>query len=119
MSSKLSNYLRTYRKRTGLSQQEVAFLFGCRFGTKVSRYERFARKPSLRTALTYGVIFQVPLKELFAGIYEQAKRDVAKRARKLLRRLAGQQASERKVAALKAIIEPPLDDLRWEPVSHL
>lgn len=118
MSSKLTNYLRTYRKRSGLTQQEVAFLLGCRFGAKVSRYERFVREPSLRTALAYEVIFNAKLKELFAGIYEQVERNVAKRARMLVRRLASQPKSERKLAALKAIAEPPLDDLRWEPISH-
>ena len=37
---KLENYLRTYRKRSGLTQREVAFLVGCRNGAQVSRYER-------------------------------------------------------------------------------
>jgi len=37
MSHKLQNYLRTYRKRNSLSQDEMAFLLGCQSGTKVSR----------------------------------------------------------------------------------
>ncbi|MBI1818668.1 MAG: helix-turn-helix transcriptional regulator [Deltaproteobacteria bacterium] len=118
MSSKLTNYLRTFRKRSGLSQEEVAFLLGCRFGAKVSRYERFEREPNLRTALSYEVIFHTKVHELFAGIYEQVERDAGKRARRLARRLAKQHVSERKLAALKAITEPPSDDLRWEPIVH-
>ena len=55
MSHKLQNYLRTYRKRSGLSQDEVAFLLGCQTGAKVSRYEPFARKPSLETLFAYEV----------------------------------------------------------------
>ena len=45
MASYLHNYLRTYRKRAGLSQAEVAFLLGCHSGAKVSRYEHAARRP--------------------------------------------------------------------------
>jgi transcriptional regulator with XRE-family HTH domain len=69
MSYKLENYLRTYRKRSGLSQDEMAFLLGCQNGTKVSRYERFARKPNLETLFAYEVVFGAPARELFAGVY--------------------------------------------------
>jgi transcriptional regulator with XRE-family HTH domain len=71
MSSKLKNYLRTYRKRAGLSQDEMAFLLGCRSGSKVSRYECFARQPGLETALAYKIIFRVPTCELFGGVFQQ------------------------------------------------
>ena len=50
-------------------------------GTKASRYERFARIPSLETALAYEVIFGVPVRELFAGVYERAERATARRVR--------------------------------------
>lgn len=117
--STLPNYLRTYRKRSGLSQDEVAFLLGCHFGTKVSRYERFEREPNLRTALTYEIIFRIDLSELFAGIYQQVERDAAKRARTLERSLARQDKVERKLAALKLIADPPPDDLVWEPIPQV
>jgi len=63
VSHKLENYLRTYRKQSGLSQDEVAYLLGCQNGTKVSRYERFARKPSLETLFAYEVVFGAPARE--------------------------------------------------------
>src|SRR3989442_14407584 len=69
---KLENYLRTYRKRSGLTQREVAFLVGCRNGAQVSRYEKRRRLPPLRTALACEAAFGVPVSELFAGL-----RDVA------------------------------------------
>ncbi len=117
--SKLTNYLRTYRRRAGFSQDEVAFLLGCRRSDNTSRYERFLHEPTLRAAMGYEVIFRTKLKELFAGIYEQVERDAIKRARKLLRGLVGKPASEEKIAALKAITDPPVDDLRWEPIERL
>jgi len=89
---KLENYLRTYRKRSGLTQREVAFLVGCRNGAQVSRYEKRRRLPPLRTALACEAAFGVPVSELFAG----------------LREVAGQAVGER-LAALKSKLETMCD----------
>ena len=70
---KLENYLRTYRKRSGLSQREVAFLVGCRNGAQVSRYEKRRRLPPLRTALACEAAFGVPVSVLFAGLREAVR----------------------------------------------
>jgi transcriptional regulator with XRE-family HTH domain len=77
----LPNYLRSQRKRLALSQGEVAFLLGSQSGTKISRYEHFVREPNLAAALAYEVIFQKPIRELFAGRYREIKRQVAGRAK--------------------------------------
>src|SRR5947207_632290 len=84
---KLNNYLRTYRKRAGFSQRDLAFLLGCKNATKVTRYERFVRQPTLRTALACEAIFGAPVRELFAGIYSDVEREATKRAAVLGRRL--------------------------------
>jgi len=86
-SSQLPNYLRANRKRLALSQKEVAFLLGAESGAKVCRYERFAREPSLRTALAYEVIFQRPARELFGGLHKALEKQVAARARSLGKRV--------------------------------
>ncbi len=113
---KLDNYLRTYRKRASLSQDEIAYLLGTRDGTRASRYERFARRPSLETALAYQAIFRAPVSDLFAGVYQGAETRTIRRARllhkrlgkdarcpaaklKLLNDLAGHERSERNAAA--------------------
>ena len=83
-SSQLPNYLRTHRKRLGLSQDDVAYLLGAESGAKTSRYERFSREPGFRTALACEAVFQRPIRELFAGLYEQIEREVAGRAMKLV-----------------------------------
>ena len=80
----LPNYLQTQRKRLALSQEEVGFLLGIKGinkGEKVSRDENFARQPSLQNALAYEAIYGRPVRELFAGRYQQAKQEVAARAR--------------------------------------
>jgi transcriptional regulator with XRE-family HTH domain len=75
----LENYLRTYRKKAGLSQREVAFLLGCEDGAQVSRYEKRRRLPPLETALACEAIFGIPISELFAGMRRSVGRDIEKR----------------------------------------
>jgi transcriptional regulator with XRE-family HTH domain len=107
MSKKLENYLRAHRKRSGLSQDEVAFLLGSRSGTKVSRYESFARTPGLRTALALAVIFRASAREIFAGLFEEEAQRAASQARLLSARLSEDNASRkttRKLITLKASI---------------
>jgi transcriptional regulator with XRE-family HTH domain len=87
--SPLSNYLRTNRKRAALSQEEVAFLLGINGpnkAAKVCRDENFAREPNLQTALAYEAIYGRPVRELFAGQYQQIEQDVAARAKILAHR---------------------------------
>ena len=102
----LENYLRTYRRRAGLSQDEMAFLLGTKSGTKVSRYERLHREPSLRTAFAYEVIFRAPLRDLFGGAYEKTARATLRRRKLLIEKLReGRQdrLTAHKLAALGAV----------------
>jgi transcriptional regulator with XRE-family HTH domain len=92
--SKLQNYLRTHRKRSGLSQQELAFLLGCRSGAKVSRYESFARQPIIQTVFAYELLFGTPSRELFAGIFQRVEEETLRRVQVL--RLKLQQAKPRR-----------------------
>jgi len=110
MAYKLNNYLRTYRKRAGLSQDEMAYLLGCRSGAKVSRYERFARQPTLQTALAYEAIFGVPVRDLFAGIYQKVERPVSQRAQLLMRKLHAAKPDRltvHKLAVLRNVASSP------------
>jgi len=80
----LPNYLQSQRKRLSLSQEEVGFLLGIsgmNKGEKVCRDENFAREPSLQDALAYEAIYGQPVRELFAGMYQQAEQAVATRAK--------------------------------------
>lgn len=106
---KLENYLRTYRRRSGLTQREVAFLLGCETGTQVSRYERRRRLPPLATALACEAILGVPVAELFAGVWENEVKAIGKRMVDLRSKLrdtsgAGQKKSEMRLTEQK---------LRW------
>src|SRR4051812_49992914 len=103
----LLNYLLTYRKRSALSQEEVAYLLGSQSGAKVCRYERFFREPGLQTALAYEVIFDRSVSELFPALFEKTQVEVRERAKKLEEKEFGGSSSRliaRKREALAAIL---------------
>ena len=106
MSVPLESYLRTYRKRTGFSQEEIASLLGCQSGAKVSRYEQGEREPNLRAVFAYEVIFRAPASLLFAGMYEKVERGVRERARLLADRIADakpDRTTSQKLAILESL----------------
>jgi hypothetical protein len=109
-SPQLTNYLRTNRNRLALWQEETAFLLGFKGedkGAKVCRDEKFTREPSLRSALAYEAIYGRPVRELFAGLYQQIEREVAERAKLLTYRKVGNQNPKRH-QALASLISKPL-----------
>ena len=84
----MRNYLKTFRKRSGLSQRELALLLGCKHGSKVSRYERNERLPSPRTLIGYEIVFRKQtLRTLFKGVCEEITPGIKDRARRLSRDL--------------------------------
>jgi transcriptional regulator with XRE-family HTH domain len=106
MSARLENYLVTYRKRAGFTQDEVAFLLGSQSGAKVSRYERRVRRPNLETVFAYEALFGVPARELFAGLFEKVEKEALDRAQQLIQSLATVEANRvmtRKLTALRAL----------------
>ena len=117
------NYLKTYRRRAGLSQDEVAFLLGCHTGAKVSRYEHMARRPSVETVFAYRAMCDVPVRELFSGMYEKVEDDIRKRARALAEKLGAAHADRvtlRKIESLKAMasaVAPESDQYGLHPVK--
>ena len=65
----------------------MAFLLGCQSGARVSRYERFGRKPSLETAFAYEAVFGAPGRDLFAGVFQKVEEKIKKRAQLLSQKL--------------------------------
>ena len=106
---RLPHYLRTYRRRHGFSQSEIAALLGATSDTKVSRYESFRRNPSVTTVFAYEIIFNIPVRDLFAGAYDDVHRNVRERARRLMKLLEREPARDpqtiRKIQMLRTIVE--------------
>lgn len=86
--SRLPNYIRTYRKRVGLSQRHVAILIGSSDQTRVSRYELSRRQPSIDVVLALEIILGVPARALFAGRVAALEEVIRKRASQLPRETA-------------------------------
>jgi transcriptional regulator with XRE-family HTH domain len=104
-SPQLPNYLQSNRKRLALSQGEVAFLLGSQKAAKVCRYERFVRVPSLETALAYEVIFKRAVSELFPGLYQQAEREIAARAKALVEQMGRGKSNQRAARKREALAD--------------
>src|SRR5215470_4444390 len=75
----LANYLKTYRKRSGLTQREVAFLLGWKHGEQLLRYEKHHRIPTFEIALACEAIFKVSVTELFAGANDSIAGEIGTR----------------------------------------
>jgi DNA-binding XRE family transcriptional regulator len=99
----LQNYLRTYRRRSFLSQDEVAFLLGVVTGTRVTRYEGAQRTPKMETALGYEVLFDVPVRELFARETQKVETIIRQRLPELIRHVEENGGSEQKLAYLRSL----------------
>jgi transcriptional regulator with XRE-family HTH domain len=76
-------HLRSLRKRSGLSQKELALTLGFRSGAPISRHERSESVPDLLTAFGYEAIFRVPISELFPGLYQTVAVAIEERLAKM------------------------------------
>jgi len=110
MNDSLSNYLRSYRQKAGLTQDEVAFLMGGTHGSTITRHEEYLRVPTLDTALGYATIYGDDLRTLFAGRFERRQRLVRRRADALLGQLPVRRGAQ---------VGPFLQALLDDPASHL
>lgn len=99
----LQNYLRTYRRQSYLSQDEVAFLLGVATGTRVTRHEGAQRTPKLETALGYEILFGIPVRDLFAGEAHKVETVIRQRLPELIRRCQQKGGNDFKYAFLKSL----------------
>lgn len=117
MEKPLENYLRTYRRRSGLLQRELAVLLNETRAT-VTRHESGLRMPPLDVALAYEVILGISVRDLFAGRYHAVEATVRERAEHLLATLRETPGdhSPQKLDVLSGLvdIEEPVTIPIWE-----
>ena len=104
----LTTYLRMFRKRTGFTHEEVAFLCGGMCGSSISRHERGEQLPMLKTALMYEFILQTSVRDLYVGLFHDARATVRERAgglRASLERRSKTAVRDHKIAMLKVLLE--------------
>jgi transcriptional regulator with XRE-family HTH domain len=78
-SNSVGTYLRFLRRRSGLSQRELARILGSVTASQISRHERSIAPPSLLTAFGYQVVFQKPVADIFPGLYHAVEIGVEER----------------------------------------
>jgi DNA-binding XRE family transcriptional regulator len=83
------SYLRPLRRRWGFTQGELAFLIGYETGKSISRIEALQQTPTLNTALSCSVIFNIAPVKLFPGALSDAEQRVFARASELYEELQG------------------------------
>lgn len=98
------NYLRTCRKRLGLSEKEMASLLGDRNGSIISRHEHGVQKPTLACLLAYELIFDLPVQDLFRELTSHAREILTGRSRALLAATPDDRGANRRREALVEII---------------
>lgn len=105
MTKGLDNYLRLHRRQWGLTQAELAFLFGYQSDAIVSRFERQEPRVTLAIAFACELIFDAGPKEIYPALIEQVKAGVIRRMRELYERLKRERPTQRRIAKLRLLQE--------------
>lgn len=82
-----ANYIRVNRRRSGLTQQELAEVLGLISEWQISEHERSGGVPLFLTAISYEIVFDMPISKLFPGIYETVRTNIDNRLAELEARL--------------------------------
>lgn len=99
--------LRKYRKSAQLSQRELAGLLGLKSQGTLCEIEAGAKRPSVHVAFACEIVFAIPMRELFPGIYARSMRTVRRSAARLAVTLAdGRTATREHVAGLAHRLRP-------------
>lgn len=83
----MGSYLRYHRKKSGLSQKELADIVGSVGEQQVARHENFKATPSIIAAIGYEVALKVSIAKLFPGLYETIQQGVEERLSEMEARL--------------------------------
>lgn len=79
MATPLPNYIRSSRKRCGLTQDELAYLLGQLNDSSVTRLESGEYLPSVHVIFALEVLFGVSARELLPGIFANVERQTVDR----------------------------------------
>ena len=73
MQHKLPCYLATFRENWALTQQELATLLGYKSHRQVSRLEQSACPPKSDAMLATELLFGLPPREMFPGLFDEVE----------------------------------------------
>ena len=105
---KYFNYAKTCRKKTGLNQNEVAYLIGLKSPHFISQTELGNEIPALSRLLIYHILCDKQIEKIFPDLSEKVSLDIFKRIAKLSKQLQHKKQTEiikRKIINLDLIAE--------------
>src|SRR5690242_6141144 len=88
--SNAPNYLRVYRKRSPLTQGDIAYLMNLPDYSSISRYEKGQRSPSIEMLLVYHHLFNESIEIFFEPESAIVLSSLLERIRKLIVDLEGE-----------------------------
>lgn len=104
-TSSVGTYLRFLRRKSGLSQEELARILGSVTPGQISRHERSMSAPSLLAAFGYQVVFRQPASDIFPGLYHAVEAGVEQRLAELESGLSSSDAKGRAAAHIARRLE--------------
>lgn len=104
-TSSLASYLRSHRLKSGLTQRELADIIGLIARHQISTHERSTAIPSLLVALSYQVVFRIPVADLFPGLCGSIQDNVEQRLAEFERTLQDSTAKGRRAQLVARKLE--------------
>jgi DNA-binding XRE family transcriptional regulator len=101
----IGNYLRSHRRTCGLSQHELAHIVGYLTRFQVARHEDSAAIPALMVAISYEIVFRVPINEMFPGLYRSVEARIEEQLGMLEQKLQESTAKGREAAFIARKLE--------------
>lgn len=94
----MGSSIRYQRRKSGLTQREIAEILGTVRDQQVARHENTRALPSFLVAIGYEIVFRASIEELFPGAYETVRQGVEERLAEVKQRLR-ESASKGRAAA--------------------
>jgi transcriptional regulator with XRE-family HTH domain len=111
------NHLRTYRKNTYITQNDIAALLELEDNSLISRCEQGVRSPSLEMVLLYHLVFDIPMLTLVANQISHVKEQLVIRLARLIDDLKLQEVTvntEARIEFLKIVFARLSEDISDE-----
>ena len=119
MSKKVPCYLRTHRRRWGLTQKELGGLLPGGSRRRVSLVERGITAPKAAELLAYAFLFGVPPRDLFPRFTERMVESVMERAAQMSKALENDSTAlaEHKHGLLRRLPDRSIFDIGDKPTD--
>lgn len=98
------NYLRVYRKRSSLTQADIAFLMKLPDYSNISRYEKGQREPSIEFLLVYHLLFSTTVESFFEPQSGSLLPGLQKQIKQLLGNLRSANATDPRIKFLEEVL---------------